>query len=220
MQTSLKEQLAAAQFEVRAQADVQKKLSEASAKIAAEIRRVGGLKRTADALTEEAAQVGARRILGEATDAEAEAANARAAQARADAAGADTVIAQLNRENELVSQRYQSVVPAAQVAQNVCNQIRAAMVRESAEAAAAEYVAAANALGLALRKVVAHAKALATIPEAGNFAPWTPAAVEVPAFPELAAFGGNPLRKLVIAVGNPDQVQAETSAILRSLSAE
>ena len=74
MPTTLKEQLAAACAAFKPHAEEQTRLSEASAKINAEIRRLQKLKRDAEEAAEHSAQVGARRLLGEATDEEAQAA--------------------------------------------------------------------------------------------------------------------------------------------------
>ena len=219
MNTTLQEQLVAAQAEVKTHADEQTKLSQASAKIVTAIQAVEARKRAAHEATENAAQIGARRILGEASDRDAELANAAAAAARAAAAGADEAIAQLNRENELISARYQASVPRAAAAQNVCNQLRAAVITDAANCAAQEYMAAARAMADALVKLLAHARALDRIPNSSNFAPYRPQVVELPAFPGLKAFDGQAGHRLVIGVSDAATLDHEANAVLRRTDA-
>lgn len=219
MDVTLSQQLSQAQAALKAQADDQNKMAKASGKITAEIRRITDLKRAAVDAAEAAAQVGARRLLGEATAAEAEDAKEAATNARFAAAGADEAIAQLNREAELVSQRYHATISGVTAAQNVCNQIQAAMIVESANASAAEYLATAQAMAAALLKLVAHAKALERIQGATTFAAWVPSTVEVPAFPGLDAFKGSPHHKLSLPVANDAQhLSAAVSAVLGSVN--
>ena len=220
MPTTLKEQLAAACAAFKPHAEEQTRLSEASAKINAEIRRLQKLKRDAEEAAEHSAQVGARRLLGEATDEEAQAARDASEAASREAEGVDRALAQLNREHELVHVRYQAAVPQGVAAQNVCNQLRAAILMEEADRAAEEYVAAAKAMCDALVKVLGCSKAMERVPGGQGFAPRPVERVELPAFPALTTFRPSPHQSFVVAVGSPSSVGEAADSVLRRLRAE
>jgi hypothetical protein len=220
MDNSLKEQLAAANAAFQPHVEEQTRLSEASRKIGDEIRRLQGLKREAEAAAEASAQVSARRHLGEATDAEADAARAEADRAAAEAEGADRAITQLNRENELVNARFQASIPQAAAAQNVCNQLRAAVLLEDADRAAVEYLESVQAMGAALVRLLGYSKALERIQGAQPFAQRVTERIELPAFPALAAFRPNPHGSFAMLFGDAASVGAEADRVLRGLREE
>ena len=220
MQSSLYEQLAAAQATLKTHADTQQKLSQAQARAGTEIRRLEKLKVVAKEKAEAAAQVGARRLMGEATDKEAEDAAQAAHDALLEAAGVDHAVNRLNRESELVSERYQAAVPEAVAAQNVCNQIRVAILLESADEAAAVYLQAANAMRDALVTLLAHAKALERVQPNTAFTVQYPHSVDVPAFPTLNAFKPNPHWRMALPVGDAAKLTAAADAVMRKLGTD
>ena len=220
MEQTLKEQLAAAHAEFQVIGQQQKKLSDASSRINGEIRRLSALKQSASTANEEAAQVSARRLLGEATDAEAARARAAAESAVAEASGADREIAQLQREAELIHGRYMDAVAPGTSAQAVCNQIRGAILHESANEAAVEYIEAMAKARDALTKVFGHAKALSRIKDVEPFVRYFHAAVEFPAFPTLPAFRPSPHQKLAVAVGVNGDVDGAADALIAALRAD
>jgi len=220
MENSLKEQLAVACAALKPHVEGQSLLSEASRKIASEIRRLQGVKQLADTAAEAAAQVSARRHLGEATDSEAEEARAAADAAAAEADGADRAIAQLNRENELVHARYQAAVPQGVAAQNVCNHLRAAILLEEADRAALEYIAAVKAMCESLVKVLGCSKAIERIPGVQGFAPRPVEHLTLPAFPSLASFRPSPHQSFVVNVGSIASVNEAADEVTRRLRAD
>ena len=208
MQSTLREQLAAAQAIVKTHADNQQKLAQAQARMGAEIRRLEKLKVAVKVAAEAAAQVGARRVMGEATDAEAEAASQAARDALMEAAGVDHAVQRLTRESELISERYLAAAPAAVPAQNACNQIRATILMESAEEAGAVYLKAANAMRDALVTLLAHAKALDGVQAGSSFAPHPTHWVRLPS---------NQHWQSDLPVADPAKLAAAAGAVLRSL---
>jgi hypothetical protein len=217
MEQSLKEQLAAAHAELQAVAQEQQKRADANTKVNAEIARLDGLRAASAAADEHAAQVSARRHLGEATDAEAHAARQAADGAAAAAAGAERAIIQLQREAELVQSRYMDAIAPGEAAQNVCNQLRSAVLHESANEAAVEYINAVAAARDALVKLIGHAKALSRIQGAQPFVSFFHAKMDVPAFPALHAFRPNLHHRLDVSVGVNGDVERAADSIVSKL---
>lgn len=217
MEQSLKEQLAAAHAELQSIGHEQQKRSEASSKVNGEIARLNALKADTAAADEHAAQISARRHLGEATDAEAKAARDAAESAAAAAAGAERAIVQLQREAELVHGRYMDTIAPGTAAQAVCNQLRAAVLYESANQAVVEYLEAASTLREKLQVLVGHAKALERIKGAEPFTRQFHVALDVPAFPTLAAFRPHPHHRLQLAIGMNGDVERAADAIVSKL---
>ena len=217
MEHTLKEQLAAAHADVQRCGAEQQKLSAASATINNKIRELSALKEAVASAQEEAAQVSARRLIGEATDEEAADARHAADRAAGDAAGAERLIAQLQREAELIHERYMAAVPPGTAAQNVCNQLRASILLESADEAAVEYLEAVAVARDKLAKLFGHAKAMNRIHGAEPFVRYFHAALELPAFPMLRAFRPNPHNKLTLTVGLGSDVDAAADGIIGKL---
>ena len=214
MQSTLYEQLAAAQAIVKAHGDTQEKLSAALARSGAETRRLEALKKVAVDAAEHAAKIGALFHMGEATDKDVKAANEAAHDAMVTAGGADHAIKRLNREAELISERYHASHPAAVAAQEVCNQLRAHILLESTNEAAVKYRAAVTATHGALVHLLGHEEALKRTGTGSSFTPRYPHGLEVPAFPSLPAFAGNLGWSLVMPVGS---LAAAADAVMRSL---
>ena len=217
MEQSLKEQLAAAHAEFQAVAQEQQKRADANTKVNGEIARLNGLKAASAAADEHAAQVSAQRHLGEATDAEAQVARQAADDAAAAGAGAERAIIQLQREAELVHGRYMDTMAPGNAAQNICNHLRSAVLHESANEAAVEYINAVGAARDALVKLVGHAKALSRIQGAQPFVPFFHAKMDLPAFPALQAFRPSPHHRLEVSVGINGDVERAADAIVSKL---
>lgn len=220
MEQSLKEQLAAAHAELQRCGAEQKRLSTASTEINDEIRRLTDLKKAADSAQEEAAQVSARHLIGEATDDELARARDVEERAAAAASGADRLIAQRQRASELIHERYMAAVAPGTAAQNVCNQFRAAILHKSADESAAEYIDAVGAARDALVKLLGHAKALSRVQGAEPFVSYFHAKMDLPAFPNLQAFRPNPHHRLDVTVGLNGDVDAAADKIVGKLRAD
>lgn len=220
MQSNLREQLATAQATVKTHADNQKMLSTAQARAGNEARRLEAMKKVAVEAAEQAAQVGAAFHMGEATERDVKKANEAAHDAMVAAGGADHAIKRLNREAELISERYHASHPDAVAAQNVCNQIRAAILLESADEAAMTYLEKARAMRDALFELMAHGKALERVQESASFTQHYPQVVQVPSFPGLNAFKPNQQWQMALPVNDVAKLMAAADAVMRKLGTD
>jgi hypothetical protein len=153
---NLKEAQAAAQAEVQALQG----LSDASAKIQQGISEQRAIRAQAEAASTLAAELSAKRYFGEATDAEVAAATKAASDAGIQAQSAALIIEQLERQLEIINQRYATAHAVFQRAQANVNGCREAAVLGAADDVADEYIDAVVAARAALLRLLGHSKAL------------------------------------------------------------
>ena len=153
---NLKEALNAAQTEAQGL----QPLSDASAKIQQGINEQRAIQAQAEAATTRAAELSAKRYFGEATDAEVEAATKTANEARIQAQSAALNVEQLERQLEIVNQRYATAHAGFQRAQENANVCREAAILGAADDVASEYIDAVVAARAALLRLLGHSKAL------------------------------------------------------------
>lgn len=220
MQSTL-EALRAAHSELKARLTAQEKLSQAQAKALAEVRRLEGLKAAAAKAGEDAAQVGARRLLAEASDKEVREVLAIAAVAHEQARGADEAIALRTREAELIHGRYMQEVPLIAKAQEQYREKLANVLMDAANRSANEYLAEVEAhLPRPLAAVLGCMKALERIGKApAGFASHYPLGVDLPAFPGLDAFKTLHQRKFTVKIADPQSIDALADEVVRDIEA-
>lgn len=160
MDNAIINNLQAAIAAAQAEADGLQSLSDASAKIQKGINEQRAIAAAAEAATTRAAELSAKRYFGEATDADVEAATKAANAAGVQAQSAALIIEQLERQLQIVNQRYSAAHAGFQRAQDFVNDCREAAILGAADDVAGEYIDAIVAARSALLRLLGHSKAL------------------------------------------------------------
>lgn len=160
MDNAIINNLQAAITTAQAEAEGLQSLSDASAKIQKGINEQRAIAAAAESAATRAAELSAKRYFGEATDAEVKAATQAASDAGIQAQSAALVVEQLERQLQIVNDRYAAAHVGFQRAQDNVNGCREAAILNAADDVAGEYIDAIVAARAALLRLLGHSKAL------------------------------------------------------------